>query len=357
MPSNLYKRGAVWWARIQAGGSEHRRSLRTSDRKEAQKRLDQLKKEITAAVHFGESRLSWKAAVVRYLTEVGPNAVKPATLKRYTVSLGQVGPYLESLYVDQIGRKTISGLVSARSKAGTSNATINRDLTAVSAVLGAAVEWGVCESNPARDYNRRLTRERRESIHPPASADVEAVVTRCPGMFASMVRFLAHSGCRQEEAAGLTWGQVNLKAGTVTFLKTKTSRPRTIRLEPETVAMLTALPRFLGSDAVFWHGEGSRYLNVASRFREMVRSAQKSAQQAGTLFRPFRCHDLRHGFAIRALQNGWDIYTLSKHLGHSSVKTTEIYLGYVPNGVGTKTGTPITVPSGLQPQETANSAS
>ncbi|WP_094305295.1 tyrosine-type recombinase/integrase [Azospirillum brasilense] len=294
---------------------------------------------------------------MKYLTEVGPNAVKPGTLKRYTVSLGQVGPFLESLCVDQIGRKTISGLVSARSKAGTSNATINRDLTAVSAVLGAAVEWGACETNPARDYNRRLTRERRESIHPPASADVEAVITRCPGMFASMVRFLAYTGCRQEEAAGLTWGQVNLKAGTVTFLKTKTSRPRTIRLEPETVAMLTALPRFLGSDAVFWHGEGSRYLNVASRFREMVRSAQKSAQQAGTPFRPFRCHDLRHGFAIRALQDGWDIYALSKHLGHSSVKTTEIYLGYVPNGVGTKTGTTIAVSPGLQPQEATKSTS
>ncbi|MFC5353813.1 hypothetical protein [Azospirillum himalayense] len=59
------------------------------------------------------------------------------------------------------------------------------------------------------------------------------------------------TGCRQEESAGLTWGQVNLKAGTVTFLKTKTSRPRAIRLEPDTLAMLTAMPHFLGSDTVF----------------------------------------------------------------------------------------------------------
>nr|WP_246024414.1 site-specific integrase [Azospirillum ramasamyi] len=63
----------------------------------------------------------------------------------------------------------------------------------------------------------------------------------------------------------------------------------------------------------------------------------------GTSFRPFRCHDLRHSFAVRALQNGLDICALSKHLGHSSVKTTEIYLGYVPNRDGTKAGTGITV--------------
>ncbi|WP_145702233.1 tyrosine-type recombinase/integrase [Azospirillum baldaniorum] len=153
---------------------------------------------------------------------------------------------------------------------------------------------------------------------------------------------LPAEGCRQEEVAGLTWKLVNRKAETVTFLKTKTSRLRTIRLDPDTLTMLTALPHFLGSDAVFWHGKGARYLNVSSRFREMVRSAQR----VGTPFRPFRCHDLRHGFAIRSLQNGWDIYALPKHLRHSSVRTTEIYLGYVPARAGTKTGTSITVSPG-----------
>jgi integrase len=343
---NLYKRGAVWWCRFQSGGAEHRRSLRTSDRKEAVKRLEQIKRDVTAATHFGENRLNWKAAVVRYLTEVGPQAVKPSTLERYTVSLRQCGPYLEALYIDQIARKSIADLISARRKTGATNATINRDLTAVSAVIGAAVEWGACETNPARDFNRRLTRERRDPINPPARPDVEAVIARCPGRFASMVRFLDGTGCRQEEAAGLTWPQINLKAGTVTFTKTKTSRPRTIRIEPGIQQMLASLPRFLGSDVVFWREDGERYLNVSARFGVLVRSAQESAQKIGTAFRPFRCHDLRHGFAVRALENGWDIYALSRHLGHSSVKTTEIYLGYVPGAVGTKPGTDITVSRG-----------
>lgn len=347
MSSNLYKRGDIWWCRVQADGTEHRRSLRTSDRKEAERRLAQIKKEISSAVHFGESRLTWKEAVVRYLTEVGPQAIKPATLKRYTVSLGQCGPHLEALFLDQISRKTIADLVSERRKTGATNATINRDLTAVSAVIGSAVEWGSCESNPARDFNRRMTRERRDPITPPARADVEAVIARCPGRFAHMVRFLDGTGCRQEEAASLTWSQINIKAETVTFTKTKSSRPRTIRLEPAMARMLDGLPRFLGSDVVFWHGDGSRYLNVSARFAIMVKSAQESAQKVGTPFRAFRCHDLRHGFAVRMLENGWDIYALSKHLGHSSVKTTEIYLGYVPDASRTKTGTDITVRRGL----------
>jgi site-specific recombinase XerD len=40
-------------------------------------------------------------------------------------------------------------------------------------------------------------------------------------------------------------------------------------------------------------------------------------------------NDLRHRFAIRWLRNGGDIYHLSLHLGHMSIKTTEVYLGHL----------------------------
>lgn len=200
-----------------------------------------------------------------------------------------------------------------------------------------AVELEACETNPARDFNRRLfTKERREAINPPADSDVAAVIATCPGRFADTVRFLAMTGCRQEEAAGLTWDQVKLDRGDVTFIKTKNSRPRTIRLPAEVVVMLRAMPRHLRSPWVFWHDDGERYANVSSRFRAIVKRAQESAQKAGTLFRPFRCHDLRHRYAITELVNGRDIYDLSRHLGHSSVKTTEIYLGHVPGGSAQK---------------------
>ncbi len=48
--------------------------------------------------------------------------------------------------------------------------------------------------------------------------------------------------------------------------------------------------------------------------------------------RTFRCHDLRHSFAIRWLQRGCDIYALARHLGHASVKTTEGYTKWLSTG-------------------------
>jgi integrase/recombinase XerD len=62
-----------------------------------------------------------------------------------------------------------------------------------------------------------------------------------------------------------------------------------------------------------------------------MRTLVVQEKQAGRPFRRFRVHDLRHGFAIRALREGMGIYELSRHLGHTSVSTTEIYLNHVTN--------------------------
>ncbi len=49
-------------------------------------------------------------------------------------------------------------------------------------------------------------------------------------------------------------------------------------------------------------------------------------------FQPFRFHDLRHRHAVDWLKSGRSIYDLQQRLGHGSIKTTEIYLGYLtPN--------------------------
>ena len=340
---NLYRRGTIWWGRVQIAGVDKRRSLRTADRAEAKRRLAKWRGELEEAQFYGQARSTWQDAVIRFATEVMPNSIKPSTVDRYNVSFRQLDPHLRDIYVDQIRPSTIARIVGERRKAGATNATIRRDLTAMSRVLSACCQWEIRTGNPARDFDRRLVKEHREPIRTPDDEDINAVLTRAPGMFSDLIRFLGLEGCRQEEGASLEWPQIRLQRAEILLTKTKTDRPRVIRIGEETVELLAALPRHLKSKVVFWHDDGVRYSNVASRFREIVKSAQSLAQKQDRPFTPFRCHDLRHRYAIRQLEAGRDIYDLSRHLGHSSVKTTEIYLGHVGRGAGTNAGTSIPV--------------
>ena len=63
-----------------------------------------------------------------------------------------------------------------------------------------------------------------------------------------------------------------------------------------------------------------------------MKAAKKEAKAAGHAephFRPFRFHDLRHRHAVDWLKAGRSIYDLRDRLGHTSVKTTEIYLNFL----------------------------
>jgi integrase len=318
VPGNLYQRGKVWWARYQVSGKEYRKSLRTTVKREAQQRLTAELAEVDHFRFYGENRHTWKEAVVEWSKDPG---IKPGVLTRYLVSFNQLRDALDPLYIDQIDRRTMSHIAR---RAGVTNATRRRDLTAVSAVLRWCVAHGWANDNAAKIFDRSVIREQRDPIVLPTDADIDAVVALAPGGLGPMIRMAQYSGMRQEELAGLMWMQVDRQRGVVTLTRTKTNRVRAVPLDDRALGTLPGTE----PGPVFSH-DGKRYANVASRFAALTRAAGKAALKEGKPFRRFRFHDLRHWFAVNYLRRGGNIYRLQGVLGHSSIKTTEIYLAYL----------------------------
>jgi integrase/recombinase XerD len=280
-----------------------------------------------AAAHGAPYRKTYEEAFSAWVEHV-TGQIAPGTAKRYGVSLRQLEPDIKHLHIDEVDDDVVSAIISRRKRDGATMATIRRDLSALSSVLEFAVDEKWRRGNPALDRMKRL-KERRDPITLPTARSIEIVATRAPGNMAHMIRFALATGCRQEEIAAAEWDQIDTVRRQFSIPRTKTNRPRVISLSAEAVEILKAIPRRLKCPFVFWHDDGTRYANLASRFSAIVLSAQKGAQERGEAFRRFRFHDLRHRFAVDYLKRGGSIYDLQIHLGHSSVKTTEIYLDHL----------------------------
>lgn len=133
-----------------------------------------------------------------------------------------------------------------------------------------------------------------------------------------------YAGLRKQEVLSLTLRDVDLQNRTIFIRRGKGAKDRIV---PMGGSLITILERYLV--------ERKRLNKTCPEF---FTSLNRNCGFTGTGMKrlivqmnrasgiPFSAHKLRHSFATMMLEGGCDIYSLSRMMGHSDIKTTTIYL-------------------------------
>jgi integrase/recombinase XerD len=266
---------------------------------------------------------------------------------------------LEGMYLDEIDKKLIGSIVETRrdipyvprgkkQPIKVTIATIKRDLTALSSVFDFCVDEEWLPTNPAMDWlkpgHRKTSRlqERRDPIVLPDPVHIQMVIDQAPQMIAKIIQTAIKTGARLDELKKSERRHFDKGRRQLTVIG-KRNKLRVIDLEDSGedfgFGILSGLPATLETKVLFWHrrevkGRSRLGQQPARPYRELnfdrlVETVAEQAQKQDQDFRPFRFHDLRHVHAVNWLKSGRSIYALQQRLGHTSVKTTEMYLAYL----------------------------
>ena len=224
-----------------------------------------------------------------------------------------------------------------------SRATQRNAFICLTKALHTAVRDGLIESNPLTVVARPAAPKQDMPATPAGAVDdvlLPAVANLPIGPF---VTFVALTGCRVGEAAGLRWSDVDLEAATATIRRssptadeTKTGQVRTVPLLPDVVEALGVARRRQLEDRlkmgpgwrnaeglVFVTGSGAP-LSMRNARRDLKRVLEREGLPTA---RPF--HSLRHGLASRLLERDVPLAVVSAILGHSSIRVTADVYGHV----------------------------
>lgn len=253
------------------------------------------------------------------------------TAARYAMSIKQIVKWLAGRRLAEIDRALIGEVVNGRRAARAGNATIRRDLTALSSALTYAETSGWLPEtwvNPTLSW-RRMTKERRDPITLPRPQDVALVLAEAGGM-AGIIRAARATGARQDELVRANRGDLDGARKTLTIQRGKGNKRRTIDVA-WCWDLFAGLPAGIADKALLLDPDtGERWVDVSARFHRLTARVARLAEKDGHPFVRFRFHDLRHLFAVEFLRDGrGSIYDLQRHLGHSSIKVTEMYLEHL----------------------------
>ncbi len=194
---------------------------------------------------------------------------------------------------------------------------------------------GVLSFNPCGDVHLRKPAQQLPRFLEPDEIETVLQTARSCGIWPEVMLALS-TGLRRGEMVRLQWSDIDLDRQVLTVRISKSRRPRILPLSASAVEALQDQRRrvdhlpFVFPGRRTWRG-GWRYEDK-ERYKSWWERALRPIQKAVPKFHSVPgsstgrgWHLFRHTFASRAAQAGVSLYKIAAWLGHTDVRTTQIY--------------------------------
>lgn len=343
---NIFRRkDGRWEARviIRRDGAHTYRSLYGATYTEAKAKKEDFIRRSPLPTDIGaDERLPMSQMAELWLVGVR-GTVKESTFTRYhrsvhaylTPTLGaREITRLDSCTVNKFRDDLLSG--GGRKGGGLSEKTVTDILSVLTLILKYAADEGYSVMNTSQIRCPRGRKKNISTIPEGELERLEGVLLESDDRLSLGILLTLHTGIRIGELCGLRWEDVHFDRGSIVIARTieriaeldptKKAKTKIVIDCPKTEASAREipLPRLLCEHLISRRGKAGTYIltgtdkpsephTIYVRYRRLL---SKSG------FADYTFHALRHTFATRGIESGFDAKSLSEILGHADVTTT-----------------------------------
>lgn len=256
------------------------------------------------------------------------------TLKAYRIDLRQFFEYVQE---DMPGKHKIENYVTELHKKYKQK-TVKRKIASIKAYFNYLEEEEIIEDNPFRKIKVKFKETNilpriipREEIEQLINCVYAQAVNKGKGGYKYWLRDIAvietlfASGARVYEISNIREDNIDLKTGLIKIMG-KGGRERYIQIASKDI--LDVLKKYYIQNTTAIKKSGFFFVNNrGARFTEQsIRLMLKKYAKAAGIERNITPHMFRHSFATYLIEEGVDVSCVQKILGHSSIRTTQIYI-------------------------------
>jgi len=267
---------------------------------------------------------------------VNEKRVAANTVSSYIRDVKQFYDFLsdsEKSELNDVNKEDLQLYITHQLDNGRSPATVSRCIASLKAFFKRLKDDGMEEPNPAAELTAIASIKRMPQIL--NSNEIERLLDQpsvkdlkgCRDK--AMLETLYATGFRVSELIALDIDDVNLVTGVI---ECRSGKARTIPINQTAARAISQYLSFSRPNMAL-EGETSLFVNTGGgrMSRQGFWKILKSYLDKAQISEDITPQMLRHSFAVHLLENGADIHSLQKMLGHADISSTQVYARAVKN--------------------------